>query len=73
MHSPICADELFPNARLRQELQSMGIGLIYHERASLRAMVERGGVRSSADRTPDELARALIEIEQANAQHVRTP
>ncbi len=67
MHSAGSRHQLFPNALLRERLQSMGIGLIYHERAALLAMIERGtGARWTEDRTPDELAEALIRIEQAS-------
>jgi hypothetical protein len=69
--TPFSGHPLFPSASLRQRLQSLGIGLVYHERASLHAMLERGtGARCSEDRTPDELAEALIQLEQTSPQYV---
>jgi hypothetical protein len=56
---------LFPKPSLRDKLHSLGIGFIFHEHASLLAMVEsRTGRRMDEDSTPDQLAEMLIEAEK---------
>ena len=55
----------FPNDVLRRRLRSLQIGLIFHERECLVAMVERlTGFRLSEDWTPDELAEIVISLEE---------
>ena len=55
----------FPNETLRKRLRSLQIGLIFHARECLVAMVEKStGFRLSEDWTADELAEIVITLEE---------
>lgn len=55
--------EIFPSEHLREKLHYLGIGLIFHEKACLLAMIERRtGILLPEDRTPDQLAALLIDL-----------
>ena len=54
----------FPSESLRNQLSEIGIGLLFHEKASLLAMMERrAGVRPCEDQSADQLANALLQEE----------
>jgi len=60
---------MFPNAELRERLQSFGMGRLLHQDVCLRAMVERGtGTQFVHSRSPDQLAQMVLALLEKETQ-----